>query len=507
MKLRWLVPTALALAPLASAQDVTPRPNLVLFLVDDLGWQDVSVPFHSERTPFNERYRTPNLERLAQRGVKLTQAYASAPVCTPTRTSILTGRSPGQTHITYWTLYKDTDQSAAFPGLKAPAWDVNALQPEDVTLPRLLSEAGYRTIHVGKAHFGARDTPGADPRNLGFDVNIAGHAAGGPGSYLGTNEFSAAHRGGGHVWDVPGLEAWHGQDVYLTEALTVEALKAVQAAVADERPFYLHFAPYAVHAPIEANARYLEHYEELHPTEAAYATMVESVDAALGALLDELERLGVAERTVVVFTSDNGGLSAHARGGAAHTHNAPLRSGKGSAYEGGIRVPFVAALPGAPRAGETEATPVATHDLFPTFLALAEVPVPPDHASTVEGVDLGPLLRGEEALPERGLYWHQPHFWGVRGPGIWPFSAVRRGDWKLIWRHADGGFELYHLGRDLSEAVDLAPYEPARVRELASDLQGWIERVEAQVSLDARTGDPIELPRAAAARLRPVEGR
>lgn len=500
MRFGWFPVLVVALLGTAAlGQEPARRPNLVLFLVDDLGWQDVSVPFHTERTPFNARYRTPNLERLAQRGLKFTQAYASAPVCTPTRTSILTGRSPGQTHVTFWTLHKDTDTSAAFPGLEPPAWNVNALQPEDVTLPRLLRDSGYRTIHVGKAHFGAVGTPGADPCNLGFDVNIAGHGAGGPGSYYGRNDFSAAHRGGDHVWDVPGLDAYHGRDVYLTEALTAEALKAVDAAVAERRPFYLHFAPYAVHTPIEADPRYLEHYEGLDPREAAYATMIEGVDAALGALMADLERLGVDDETVIVFTSDNGGLSAHARGGQAHTHNTPLRSGKGSAYEGGIRVPLVVAFPGAPRAGESEAMPVISHDLFPTFLALSGTELPRTYASSVEGLDLGPLVRGEGSLPARALFWHQPHFWGVRGPGIWPFSAVRRGDWKLIWRHADRGFELYHLASDVGEAVDLAPYEPQKVRELAGELGAWIERVDAQLPIDGRTRKPVAAPNREAA--------
>ena len=157
------------------------RPNIILVLLDALGWQDASVPMQPGRTPFNDRYKTPNLEKLATRGVRFSNAYASAPVCTPTRTSILTGRTPARTHITYWTLNKDTDTSRPRDDIAAPAWEVNGLQPGQYeTLPQRLAGAGYRTIHIGKAHFGARDTPGADPTNLGFQVNIAGHAAGAP---------------------------------------------------------------------------------------------------------------------------------------------------------------------------------------------------------------------------------------------------------------------------------------------------------------------------------------
>lgn len=499
----------LLLLPLATdAARGQERPNLVLFMVDDLGWQDVSVPFHDEATAFNARYHTPNLERLAARGVTFTQAYAAAPVCTPSRTSWMTGRSPGQTRITYWTLHRDKDQSAKFPGVRAPAWNVNALQEGDVTLPRLLRAAGYATLHAGKAHFGARGTSGADPLRLGFEVNIAGHAAGGPGSYYGTENFSAKGRRGSDVWDVPGLEAYHGEEIFLTEAITRETVAALEAVVASERPFFLNFAPYAVHAPIQPNRRHLGRYEALDAREAAYATMIEGVDVALGALVETLEGLDVLDETVIVFTSDNGGLSAHARGGAPHTHNAPLRSGKGSAYEGGVRVPCVVALPGGARAGERDATPLISHDLFPTLLGLAGVAVPEDHQSSVEGVDLGPILRGKAALAERSLHWNQPHFWGVRGPGIWPYSAVRRGPWKLIYRHADRAFELYDLSRDLGEAVDLAPYEPEQVLRLATDLGEWIERVDAQLSLDVESGEPIEGPREAAARrVRPASRR
>ncbi len=493
--------------PVASPQEGPQRPaargspHLLFVMVDDLGWQDTSVPLADAPTAFNARYRTPNFERLAARGVSFTQAYAAAPVCTPTRTSLMTGRSPAATHITYWILHAGKDTSADFAGLRPPAWDLDGLQPGDVTLPALLSAAGYRTIHVGKAHLGGEGSPGGDPTTLGFDVNIAGHGAGAPASYHGTDGFSR-----GSVWDVPGLERWHGQDVFLTEALAAEAVDAVAAAVADEQPFFLHFAPYAVHTPIQANARYLEHYPDLHPTEAAYATMVESVDTAVGDLLDLLEELGVADDTFIVLTSDNGGLSAHGRGGAANTHNLPLRSGKGSAFEGGTRVVAFAAGAGVgAEPGSRCDVPIITHDWFTTLLARAGVAVPADHAETLEGIDLAPLLRGEDpspALSERTLGWHQPHFWGVNGPGIWPYSALRRGDHKLIHRHGDGALLLFDLSTDLGETTDLADRHPDLVAELAGQLTDWLEGVAAQPSLDAETGEPVPSARARAAALR-----
>ncbi len=483
------------------------RPNIILFLVDDLGWQDLSMPLHSERTPLNDRYRTPNLERLASAGMRFTNAYAAAPVCTPTRTSIMTGRSPGQTHITYWTLHKDHDTSAHHPTLEPPAWNMNGLQQTDVTLPRLLQRAGYRTIHVGKAHFGAVGTSGADPTNLGFDVNIAGHAAGGPASYYGEHRFSVAGREGKEataepsVWDIPGLEAYHGKDIYLTEALTFEAEKAMESAVKAGKPFYMNFAPYAVHAPIMANSRYLDSYEDLDAREAAYATMIESVDAALGALIARLDDLAVAQETIIIFHSDNGGLSAHARGKAPngqtqHTHNAPLRSGKGSAYEGGVRVPAIISWPGVVAGDTICGAPIISYDLFPTILTMAGVEIPADHAPHVEGCDLTPLLRQEEAWSGAGraLFWHQPHQWGAPGPGIEPFTSIRAGEWKLIYFHADRRLELYNLARDIGEANDLATTQPRIVAALAARMDAWIEAQGVQLSRDRESGEPVEMP-------------
>ena len=473
------------------------RPNVIVFLVDDLGWHDHSLDLGVARSEANRHFRTPNLERLAARGVTFRHAYAAAPVCTPSRTSLMTGLSPGRSRITYWTLHADSDTSAPYPGLAPPDWNLRGLSADDVTLPKLLQEAGYRTVHVGKAHFGAIGTSGSDPRNLGFDVNVAGHAAGAPGSYLGLHDFSDAGRrgeGGPSVWDVPGLEADHGTDVYLTDVLAREARNHVSEAVRDGVPFFLHLAPYAVHTPIQAHDARSGSYAELDAREAAYASMVETVDAALGSLLDHLDELDVTQETVVVFSSDNGGLSAHARGGEAHTHNAPLRSGKGSAYEGGVRVPQVIAWPGVTDRPFAVDTPTITHDLFPTVLGWTGVEAPADHAARVDGRDLRPLLHGA-VLPPRALVWHQPHFWGVEGPGIWPYTALREGRWKLVFRHADRAFELYDLAHDPAESTDVCASHPELVRELAERMSVWFEATGAQPSLDEATREPLPLPR------------
>ncbi len=482
------------------------RPNILLILIDDLGWQDLAVPLHTEPTPFNERYRTPNVERLAREGMRFTDAYASSPVCTPTRTSIMTGMSPARSRITYWTLHKDRDTSANHPNLRAPAWRLNGLQLGDVTLPALLRDAGYRTIHVGKAHFGTHDTPGGDPTNLGFEVNIAGHASGGPASHYGLHHFTVAGRQGqdpsssSSVWDIPGLEKYHGQDIYLTEALAIEAVGEIERAAEDDTPFYMNFAPYAVHAPIMANRRLLEHYPDLDPREAAYATMVETYDNAIGELLDALERTGELDDTVIIFHSDNGGLSAHARGPApdgspAHTHNAPLRSGKGSAYEGGTRVPMIVRWPGVVEPGSISRTPTISHDLFPTILAIAGVEIPAEQEPSVDGRDLAGLLRGRATdLGDRSLLWHMPHEWGSDGPGIDPFSSLREGRWKVLYFHADRRFELYDLAEDPGETNDLAGSQVLVLRRLVGELDKRLRDCAAQLSLDKETGESVEMP-------------
>ena len=470
------------------------RPNVVVVLVDDLGWQDTSVPFHDERTPFNDRYHTPNMERLAREGALFTDGYASAPVCTPTRASLLTGRSPARNQITYWTFDRNTDTTRKNPRLEAPAWNVNGLQPGVPLLPELLRSEGYRTVHAGKAHWGAHGTAGSNPCALGFDVNIAGHASGAPGSYLGTHRFMNSKDphdfSRTSKWDVPGLEPFHDQEIFLTEALQQRAVEEIDRACADGVPFLLHFAPYAVHTPIMANVRHLDRYQDLDPREAAYATMIESVDVALGEILDALDRNGIADETIVVFTSDNGGLSAHGRGGPAHVHNAPLRSGKGSAYEGGVRVPWIVRWPGVATPGSRLDEVVITQDLFPTILSAASIPSPDDHL--LDGRDLRPVLEG--GSNERTVLFHQPHTWGASGPGIEPFSAIRVGSWKLIFFHGDRRFELYDLESDPGETTDLALEAPERLGRMRDELARELKSQHAQLSIDRASGLPVVLP-------------
>src|SRR5690606_14832806 len=241
------------------------KPNVVLFFVDDMGWQDTSVPFWTQETKFNKRYHTPNMERLAKKGTKFTQAYAS-PICSPSRVSILTGSNAARHRVTNWTLNKNESKDAADEHLEFPQWNMNGISNnEDVpnsfvanTLPELLKRNGYYTIHAGKAHLGAKNTPGEDPLNLGFDENIAGHAAGAPESFLGMENFGNG-KPGKSEWAVPGLEKYHGKNIFLTEAITREALKSVDK-VAGRKPFLLYMSHYAVHVPIMPDNRFYQKY-------------------------------------------------------------------------------------------------------------------------------------------------------------------------------------------------------------------------------------------------------
>lgn len=481
------------------------QPNIVLFLVDDMGWQDTSVAFHSQQTELNRRYRTPHMKELAKVGMKFTQAYACS-VCSPTRVSLMTGMNAARHRVTNWTLKKNASNDRKHPRLDFPKWNVNGLSPvagiertvHAKALPAFLRESGYRTVHVGKAHFGAIGTPASDPLNVGFDVNVAGHAAGGPGSFLATQNFSAAWRNGDPVWDVPGLESYHGKDVFLTESLTVEANKAVDQAVADGKPFFLYMAHYAVHVPFAEDPRFYQKYVDagLDQKEAMYAAMVEGMDKSLGDILANLQRHGIADNTIVLFMSDNGGLSASGRGGKPHSHNRPLSSGKGSAHEGGVRVPMLVSWPGVTGAGSVCSQPVIIEDFFPSILEMAGVSDIEQVGGTVDGRSFVGLLQGQqdEAKEDRPLFWHFPNNWGPTGPGIGPSSAIRYGTWKLIYYHDSREYELFDLSKDLEESDNLADRHLEIRDRLAAKLAEYLESVEAQMPIDRQSGAAIPYP-------------
>jgi arylsulfatase A-like enzyme len=491
---------ATCFASVGQTSATTPaRPNIVFFLVDDMGWQETSVPFHRERTELNRRYRTPNMEQLAAQGMKFTQAYASA-VCSPTRVSALTGMTAARHRVTNWTLRRNRSPDDPRAVLQPPPWNVNGVTTlagiehalQVTPLPTLLREAGYRTIHVGKAHFGALETPGEDPRHLGFDINIAGHAAGGPGSHWGTKNFSAGWRTQPPdlIWDVPGLEAYHGRDIHLTEALTLEAIRAVEQAAADHQPFYLYLSHYAVHAPWEKDDRFHQAYLDagLNPFEATLASMIEGMDKSLGDLMDALERLGVAENTIVLFMSDNGSPS-------QCPPNLPLRGHKLTPYEGGTRVPMLVKWPGVTAAGTSCDHPVIIEDVFPTLLEIAGVDWRGRTRQTVDGISFVPLLNGTgRTPPDRSFLWHFPHTYSGQGP----FSAIRQGPWKLIHHPANRRLQLFNLEEDIGESEDLAAKYPGRLADLTQLLATRLQETRAQMPLDPATGEPVPLPAASA---------
>ncbi len=469
------------------------RPNIIFFLVDDMGWQDTSEPFHTEVTDLNKRYYTPNMVRLARQGVKFTQAYACS-VCSPTRVSLMTGLNSARHRVTNWTLRPNVSPDWKHPSLDAPAWNLNGLSPvagiertvHARTLPMFLRDAGYRTIHVGKAHFGADGLPGEKPENLGFDVNIAGHCAGGPGSYYAKNNFSAAFRNGGRIWDIPGLEKYHGKDMYLNEALTIEAKKAMGEAVESEKPFYLYMSHYAIHAPYEADKRYHQKYKDagLDKFDATYASMIESMDKSLGDILDNVKELGVEEDTIVVFMTDNGAPS-----GA--DINKPLRGHKLTPYEGGSRVPMIVKWPGVTKADSLCHDYMIIEDIFPTFLEMAGVNDYEQIGGKIDGISIVPLLRRKSGYPKnRSLFWHFPHNYSTGKP----HSAIRKGNWKLIYFHADLHYELYDLKADIGESNNLADKRGEIVKRLAKELGEFLADADAVMPINRETGRLVPLP-------------
>lgn len=471
------VGTAAAFVPgLPGCAGRTLPPNIVFFLIDDLGWTDTGI----YGSTF---YETPNIDALAASGMRFTDAYAASPVCSPTRASILTGKYPARLNITDWI-------GGAQRGMLLPAEYDHQLPLEEVTIAEVLREAGYATGFVGKWHLG--DDPYL-PEAQGFDLNVGGHGAGQPASYFYPYR---APEGRSDYWDVPHLTG--GSDgEYLTDRLTDEALRFVEAN--RERPFLLYLAHYAVHTPIESKPDLRERYrakaDALPPPDGpafveesgraftkrrqdhpAYAGMVQSVDESVGRVVTRLAELGIAERTIVIFMSDNGGLTTLAGSRNAPTAVVPLRAGKGWLYEGGIREPLIVSWPGVTEPGSTSSLPVISTDFFPTMLAMAGLAQRPDLHR--DGRNLTPLLRGTGPLDREAIYWHFPHY---HGSGNRPSGAVRAGDYKLVEWFEDGRVELYDLRRDIGESTDLSTREPERAAALRAMLVRWREEVDARM--------------------------
>jgi len=502
----------LLLFSLCSSLIAASQPNIVIMLVDDMGVMDTSLPFLTDaegkpkRHPLNDYYRTPNMERLAARGIRFNN-FCAMSVCSPTRVSIMTGQNAARHRTTNW-INPDNDNA----GPQGPAeWNWKGLKKGDVTLPGLLSRTGYRTIHVGKGHFAPREFDGADPSNIGFDINVGGASIGAPGSYYGRKNFGGiidpakskkARRGNSAV---PGLEKYHGQDIFLTEALTLEAKAHVSDAVKAEKPFFLYFAQYAVHGPFNSDPRFAANYKNSgKPDNAqAFATLIEGMDKSLGDMLDHLDTLGIAENTLIFFLGDNGSDAP-----LGHDHEvacaAPLRGKKGSHYEGGMRVPFIAAWakPNAEAAnqkrlpitaGAIQSQQAAVYDMFPTILSLANVKAPVQHV--VDGLKLDVLLtaKPDSSRDEKFLmhYPHSPHRTEY-------FTTYRDGEWKVIYHYfptaVSGGshYQLFNLKADPFEQTNLAKTNGIELTRLMQGLIAGLEEQRAVYPVDLESKVPVK---------------
>jgi arylsulfatase A-like enzyme len=437
-------------APLGAQEDVVraspDRPNIVFILIDDLGFSDLGCSG-------SRFYETPNIDRLAGQGMRFTDAYAAAALCSPTRASILTGKYPARLHLT-----DVIGRNGGGPSTrKLLGAECRQFLPlEEQSLPKALKPRGYVSACIGKWHLGGE---GSLPENHGFDVNLGGAEQGTP-------------PGGYFQFATPTLRLREGE--YLTDRLTEEAEKFMESN--RKNPFFLYLAHYAVHTPFQAKPELIEKYkaklrpqqDQSHPT---YAAMVESADESVGRILKKLEELKIAEKTVVFFFSDNGGLSFTSGRTEPATSNAPLREGKGSLYEGGIRVPLIVRWPGVAKPGSLCDVPVSSIDFYPTILELCGGS--PEPAPVVDGRSLCPLLKQEGAWKREALYWHYPHYEGERVYYSAPCGAVRKGAFKLIEYYEDGKLELYDLKENVGERHDVAGVLKEKTKELHELLDAW----------------------------------
>lgn len=441
---------ALLAAAVAGLSAASP-PSIVLVLIDDLGWYDLGC----QGGAF---FETPRIDSLAAGGVRFTDAYSNCPVCSPSRAALMSGQYPGRVgftgHITAIGRHRYPEGSAIIP-----PDDRMSLAQGVVTLAEALSAEGYATASIGKWHLGAE---GSLPRSHGFDVNIAGHQHGSPAGYF------HPYRNAAQAWnpDMPNLDLTVGKEGdYLTDRLTDEAVRFIEASAG--RPFFLYLSHYAVHTPLEAPARIVAKYEaklrRLGPgPDPVYAAMVETVDRSVGRVLRALDAERIGDDTVVIVTSDNGGLS-------TVTDNGPLREGKGHLYEGGIRVPLIVRWPGRGEPGTLVREPVTLADLYPFVRELAGSPI--GQYGPLDGRSLAPLFEGDR-WQSRDLVWYYPHYSPqAKAPG----AALRHGRYKLIEHYDPPAVELYDLEADVGESRDLADRQPGLTGRLRARLTAWIE--------------------------------
>ena len=464
------------LSPDALAVEAAPRAtNFVVILIDDLGWKDLGCYGATY-------YETPNIDQLALDGMRFTDAYAAAAVCSPTRAALLTGRYPARIGITDWmrmapagtsTQERDPPKEAyenVGEGLLTPK-NPFRMELEEQTVAEILSESGYKTAQIGKWHLGAETWY---PDKQGFSFHRGGSDLGQPPNYFFPFSPKTSHRLSGFE------EGSEGE--YLTDREADEAVAFIRRH--REQPFFLYLSHYAVHTPIQAKKDLEAHFQRKDRGDQknpAYAAMIASVDQSVGRVLAELEAQGLRDDTLVILTSDNGGL-------ASVTNNAPLRGGKGMPYEGGIRVPLIASWPGVIAPESVSATPVSSIDIFPTLLEAADLPIPED--PPIDGESLLGVMEGREELAREGLFWHFPHY---RGTDAEPYSIVRSGDYKLIRYYDDGRLEVYNLTDDLGEQHNLAETLPEQTKQLDVLLSKWL------LGVGARMPQPIpELKKASA---------
>ena len=477
------------------------QPNIVVFLVDDMGLMDTSVPFITDRLgnaqpqPLNQWYRTPNMEALAKQGTRFSQFYAQS-VCSPTRASLLTGQNAARHHTTTW--IKPTENNHGKFGPRD--WNWQGVTSETVTFPALLRRNGYTTIHIGKGHFGPLNSEGADPTNIGFDINIAGDVWGRPKSYYGRDHYGNHPKykttGKPLTHHIPHLEAYYKDDVYLTEAITQEANLQIAKSAAAEKPFLLYLSHYAVHAPFHSDPRFSEHYRHQGKSEKAqaYATLVEGMDKSLGDVIKQLEQSGVAENTLILFMGDNGG-DAPLGGNDVIASSAPLKGKKGTSWEGGMRAPLIAAwakvnsnnptqqrLPIRNDAINTQMATVL--DIFPTILEAAAVEKPSSH--TTDGFSLAEQLAGEHNTErDNEFLMHFPHQHRHSY-----FTVYRQGNWKLIYQYNPDNkpdikrYQLFNLSADPTESRDLAKHNPKTLAKMVADMLNGLQQQNAQFPVD-----------------------